>query len=61
MMRRFEFVNEFFDGVGVDNGYVFSFVFEELVDFGDGVVEGVDGEIVVCYVYDKVLFFICDG
>lgn len=46
----FEFFNEFFGRVSVDNVFVFGFVGKEVVDFGNGMVESVNGEVMVGYV-----------
>lgn len=53
--RRLELANELLDAVGADNRLSLGLVFEESVDFGDGSVEGADGEAVVGHVHDEVL------
>ena len=47
--------NEFLGGVGSNNGLSLGLVVEELIDFGEGAVEGADGEAVICHVENQVL------
>lgn len=50
-----ELADELLDGVSADDGLALGLVLQEMVDLGDGSVEGTDGEAVVGHVQDKVL------
>jgi hypothetical protein len=53
--RLLELLDEFFCAPRANDALALGFVLQEAVDFGDGTVEGYDGEAVIGGVEDQVL------